>query len=136
MKSYHKDAIEYFSCYQAICIFQWLYLANEPPVAVGEPHTGKQFVALRTDYLVVPQPPLLYVFAATFVYWTVFYRYPIFKTYAEGNAIYKELSALKDLVREGATYAHLYNKPLGGFSVEGTSGNAVSTEIYTYICFL
>jgi len=49
-------------------------------------------------------------------------RYPIFNVHDEGSSIFKELAAVKDLVRNGATYAHLYERPLGGFSVNGTSG--------------
>lgn len=48
-------------------------------------------------------------------------RYPIFNVHQEGSNIYKELSALKEMVINGATYSHLYERPLGGFSTEGAS---------------
>lgn len=64
-----------------------------------------------------------------------FFRYPIFNVHDEGSSIFKELAAVKDLVRNGATYAHLYERPLGGFSVNGTSGLEVNLSAPSLVSF-
>jgi len=66
----------------------------------------------------------------------VCFRYPIFPVHQEGSAYYKEFSALKDVVRVGAKYAHLYDQPLGGLSTDTPAGSEVWRYRTRYLGYL